>query len=163
MSSAWASYLQEITDTVIKQMAKHDKSKTDLENAEAQWRIHLQTASAELVKLSDSRPLEETEEDASMEATRAWDALAATRKVEQQAQQQQLLNFLREASQAAAVMATAVKREGSRTPRRTKRPASNELTIDSSPDMKEDEATVQAKLAAPLAVLADASPAPPFK
>ena len=162
-SAAWASYLQEVTETVTKQMAAHDKHMASLDEAEAQWRSHLQTASTELAKLSDSRVTDEPDDDAAMETSKATDALAISRRAEQQTQQQQLLNSLREASQTAASLATAVKREGSRTPRRAKRPPDGDLTIDSSPEMKEDEDTAKAKLAMPLQELSTASSAPLFK
>ena len=158
-STAWAKYLQDVTETVTKQMEDHAKSMTAVEEAEAQWRVQLQVASAELAKLSDQKVIEELEDDANMETSKASDAIAEVHKTEQLAQQQQLLASLREASTAAANMATAVKREGSRTPRR-KRPV-EQMMVESSPELgKDNEADI--KLTAPLDVLAKAPPGQPF-
>ena len=141
-------------------MEAHAKSMAAVEEVEAQWKVQLQVASAELAKLSDQKAAEELEDDANMETSRASDAIAEVSKTEQLMQQQQLLSSLREASMAAANMATAVKREWSRTPRR-KRPVEH-MTVESFPELGKD-GEVEAKLAAPLDALAKAPPGQPFK
>ena len=160
-SSAWATYLQDVTNTVTAQMEKHAKSMTAIEEAEVQWKTHLLAASAELAKLSDQRGTEpdSAEEDTAMENTKAW-ALAETTKSEQLAQQQQLLASLKNASAAAASMATAVKREGSRTPRRKR--TVDQLMIDSSPELAKESDETKAKLSASLEELGKAPPGQPL-
>ena len=157
-SSAWAKYLQDVTSTVHAQMEKHAKNMEAIDAAEVQWKTHLLTASTELAKLSDQKEIE-SEEDMSVEASSAW-ALAETCKNEQIAQQQQLMASLKEASAAAASMATAVKREGSRTPRRKRQ--AEQMTVDSSPELSKDDDATKAKLAASLEELSKAPPAQPF-
>ena len=87
------------------------------------------------------------------------EALADTRRQEQQEQQRQLMMSLKSASDTAVNMASAALRDNSRTPRR-KRPLAE--PIESSPeqgaDKKEKPETDPAKLTASLAELSGKLP-----
>ena len=157
--TAWAAYLQEVTETVAKQMQIHEKGLKDIEAAETSWRESLQNAAADLARMSEKPVDDDDAEDMSVEAVKAWALVAAKRRQEHMEQQQQLMLSLREASQTAASMANAAQRDTSRTPRR-KRPAREGETEGmnaSSPELMKSEAakakTEEEKLSATLGEL----------
>ena len=132
--SAWAQYLKDVTATVTKQMADQQTVVQQLDDAEA-------AANTELSRLSDARPSEEAvaapAEDNSADTPMAMEALSKKRKALETEQHSQLLASLTAASKTADSMVQAVRREGSRTPRR-QRTSHEAMDIPSSPELAKD-------------------------
>ena len=141
--SAWAQYLRDVTETVTKQMDAQKEAIQKLEDAELQWAEALQSASAELGRLSKVTDTiaELPAEDPLAESAAALEAQNRKRKALELEQQQQLLASLNAASFSADSMAQAAKREGSRTPRR-QRVAQESMAVSSSPELAKDQAGV---------------------